>query len=198
VVAVGEGDVFFHHEQAYEDGDVGDRLEEMFRATCGRGLRRIAVPAGRVSLEEVVSSYLFNSQLVAVEAVGGSRMELIAPGECRENPSVAKYLAETVGPGAAIAAAHFVDVRQSMNNGGGPACLRLRVHLTEAERQAVSGNVFLTDALYEQLVAWVGRHYREELRPSDLADPKLLEESRTALEELARLLDLGPVYEFLR
>jgi succinylarginine dihydrolase len=198
VVAVGERDVFFYHEQAYEEAGVGDQLETMFRSKCGQELRRIMVPADRVSLEDAVRSYLFNSQLVPVGSEDLPRMELVAPAECQEIPSVAKYLAETVGPDAPIAAAHFVDVRQSMNNGGGPACLRLRVHLTEAERKATAGNVFLTDALHDQLTAWVGRHYRDELRPSDLADPKLLEESRAALEELTRLLDLGPIYEFLR
>jgi len=198
VVAVGEMDVFFYHEQAYEEAGVGEQLETMFRSKCERELRRIMVPADRVSLEDAVRSYLFNSQLVPDGSEDLPRMELVAPAECQQIPSVAKYLAETVGADAPIAAVRFVDVRQSMKNGGGPACLRLRVHLTDAERQAVGGNVFLTDALHDQLTAWVGRHYREELVPSDLADPKLLEESRAALEELTRLLDLGPIYEFLR
>ena len=32
----------------------------------------------------------------------------------------------------------------------------------------------------------------------DLADPKLLEESRAALDELTKLLQIGSVYEFQR
>jgi succinylarginine dihydrolase len=198
VVAVGEGDVFFYHEQAYEEASFAEQLDGLLRAACGRSPRMIRVPASRVSLEEAVKSYLFNSQLVLVGPAGSPRMELIAPMECRENAAVAKYLDETVGGDSPIAAVRFVDVRQSMNNGGGPACLRQRVYLTEAERQAASGNVFFNDALYDQLVALVERHYREELVPGDLADSKLLEESRTFLEALARLLDLGAIYEFLR
>jgi len=88
---------------------------------------------------------------------------------------------------------HF-DLRQSMRNGGGPACLRLRVVLTAAERAALPPGVWINDATYPLLVAWVRRHYRERLVPGDLADPRLLDESRRALEALTRLLGLGAIY----
>jgi succinylarginine dihydrolase len=91
---------------------------------------------------------------------------------------------------------HFLDVRQSMRNGGGPACLRLRVVLSDKERQAIKGRVFLDDALYADLVQWVTQHYRDRLSPSDLADPRLLDESRTALDALTKLLRLGSVFPF--
>jgi succinylarginine dihydrolase len=83
-----------------------------------------------------------------------------------------------------------------MKNGGGPACLRLRVVLTEEELQHVSRAVLFDDALFEQLNDWVGRHYRDRLRDTDLADPRLLEESRAALDELTQLLSLGSIYPF--
>ena len=85
-----------------------------------------------------------------------------------------------------------------MNNGGGPACLRLRVVLTERERSLTNSAVFLTDNLYDSLKAWIERHYRDRLLPADLADPKLLDESRGALDELTQLLNLGSIYPFQR
>jgi len=86
-----------------------------------------------------------------------------------------------------------------MNNGGGPACLRLRVVLTEQERSLANPSVFfLTDELYGSLKEWIERHYRDRLVPGDLADPELLDESRRALDELTRLLDLGSIYPFQR
>jgi succinylarginine dihydrolase len=88
------------------------------------------------------------------------------------------------------------DLKQSMQNGGGPACLRLRVALTPAERGAIHARVWLDDALHSELVAWVRRHYRDRLVPADLADPALLDEGRRALDELSRLLGLGSVYPF--
>ncbi|MCA3785292.1 N-succinylarginine dihydrolase, partial [Burkholderia sp.] len=90
------------------------------------------------------------------------------------------------------------DLRESMKNGGGPACLRLRVVLNDAERAAVTSNVWINDTLFTSLDAWIDKHYRDRLAPSDLADPALLEESRTALDELTQILRVGSLYDFQR
>jgi succinylarginine dihydrolase len=85
-----------------------------------------------------------------------------------------------------------------MENGGGPACLRQRIVLSEAERASVRGRVFLDDALASDLEQWIGRHYRDRLAADDLRDPSLHRESLAALDELTRLLRLGPLYDFQR
>ena len=85
-----------------------------------------------------------------------------------------------------------------MHNGGGPACLRLRVVLTETERAAVAPGIWITPRRHADLLSWVDKHYRDRLTPDDLADPQLLEESRTALDRLTRLLKLGSLYDFQR
>ena len=54
----------------------------------------------------------------------------------------------------------------------------------------------MNDALFKTLNQWVDQHYRDELTQDDLADPDLLIESRTALDELTRILGLGSVYYF--
>jgi len=91
-----------------------------------------------------------------------------------------------------------VDVRQSMRNGGGPACLRLRVVLTDAERARLASGALVDEARLDALEDWVRAHHRDRLTPGDLADPALLEESRTALDELTAMLGLGAVYPFQR
>ena len=127
------------------------------------------------------------------------RLTLICPTETRDNArshAVAKRLAASNGP---IGRVEYVDVRQSMRNGGGPACLRLRVVLNEAELAATNPAMRLTDALYARLSDWARRWYRDELRPADLADPALLDESWGALDELTRILQLGgDFYPFQR
>src|SRR5207245_10371594 len=90
----------------------------------------------------------------------------------------------------------YVDLRQSMQGGGGAACLRLRVALTEREERAVAPGVVFSPALDRKLVAWIERFYRDRLRPSDLADPAFVVEIRTALDELTRILELGSIYPF--
>jgi succinylarginine dihydrolase len=104
----------------------------------------------------------------------------------------------TAGNGP-IGAVRYAGVRQSMRNGGGPACLRLRVVLNDEERAAVNPAVWLDDGLYDALTAWANRHYRETLAPDDVRDPALVAESRAALDELTGLLRLGPdFYPFQR
>jgi succinylarginine dihydrolase len=85
-----------------------------------------------------------------------------------------------------------------MRNGGGPACLRLRVAVNEAELNAINPNLFMNDALFTRLNTWVDQYYRDQLAQQDLADPQLLIESRTALDELTQILGLGSVYHFQR
>ena len=88
-----------------------------------------------------------------------------------------------------------VDLRQSMRNGGGPACLRLRVVLSEQQANAMHQGIIFTETLYSRLVKWVESHYRDRLVPEDLADPALAVEVQVALTELGQILDLPNLYE---
>jgi succinylarginine dihydrolase len=99
-------------------------------------------------------------------------------------------------PGNPIRRLNYVDTRQSMKNGGGPACLRLRVVLTEEEKALSHQGIYLTETLYNDLRSWANRFYRDRLHPDDLADPRLAEESKTALDALTQLLGLGSLYSF--
>ena len=83
-----------------------------------------------------------------------------------------------------------------MNNCGGTDCLRLQGVMTQKQIEETKAGVFLGEALYKDLRQWIERHYRESLHISDLLDPSLLLESRTALDELSQLLSLGAIYEF--
>jgi succinylarginine dihydrolase len=192
VICVGHRGLLFFHQRAFAEPDVLDRLKAALP-----GLRLVEVPEARVSIEDAVSTYLFNSQLVT-DAEG--RVRLVAPSDVLDRPAVAAYVAELVAdPGAPIDAVDYLELRQSMQNGGGPACLRLRVWLEPEELAAVHPPCLLDDAGLDALEAWVERHYRDRLAPDDLRDPALVEESRAALDELTRLLSLGgDFYPFQR
>jgi succinylarginine dihydrolase len=196
VVAVGNLNVLLYHQAAY----VGARAfaaeaQTKFASLSGAEPILVEVTESEVPLGDAISSYLFNSQLISLP--DGS-MAMICPTECRETASSWAFLDRLTEMETPIKSVHFVDVRQSMKNGGGPACLRLRVVLTEPEIQKAAQGVLLTVELYEKLAAWVNRHYRESLAPADLADPLLLTESRAALDELTKLLGLGTLYDFQR
>ena len=191
VIAVGNGNVLFYHEQAF--ADEAAVLNKLRAALDGVGaqLAPVRVDTREVPVADAVASYLFNSQLLTKP---DGAMALVVPHECQENQSVARYLERLVGGDGPIDELIDFDLRQSMRNGGGPACLRLRVALTDAEAAAMHQGVIMTEALYVRLVQWVEAHYRDRLEPKDLADPQLAIESAVALEELERILCLPGLY----
>jgi succinylarginine dihydrolase len=191
VIAVGHRDVLLCHDRAFADqAAVLDRLRD---ASGGR-LRIAEVASDRLSLADAVSTYLFNSQLVTAPSLG---QVLIAPAECERHAAVRDVIEQWIGDGV-LDAVRFVDVQQSMRNGGGPACLRLRVVLNPDQQRALTPGVVFTDGLHRRLTDWIDQHYRDRLTPNDLADPQLLRECREALDELTQLLGLGSVYDFQR
>ena len=111
-------------------------------------------------------------------------------------PAVHNYLQKLTTERHGIGDVIYFDLRESMRNGGGPACLRLRIVLDESQQQSLAANVIFTPELQTSLEAWINKHYRDELKTEDLTDPALIEESRSALAELTEILNLGPIYEF--
>ena len=196
VVCVGALETLFFHELAFED-TAGTKAAIRAAADGLFDPQFVEVSNADLPLADAIGSYLFNSMLVQIP--GEDRLTLICPTETRDNPrshAVAQALAASNGP---IGSVRYVDVRQSMRNGGGPACLRLRVVLTEAEQAATNPAMRLTETLHARLSIWAASWYRDSLAPADLADPQLLAESRGALDELCSILDLGSgFYPFQR
>ncbi|MEO8537131.1 MAG: N-succinylarginine dihydrolase [Betaproteobacteria bacterium] len=190
VIAVGEHTLLLCHERAFVDQPA---VIDALGAAVGDAFAAIVVTNDDLPLSEAVGTYFFNSQLLPRD---DGRFLLVAPAECAASKPASALLGKLVTDGSPIAEVLTLDLRQSMRNGGGPACLRLRVPLTEDDRRAVTARVFLDDALHASLDAWVRRHYRDRLAPADLADPALLDESRRALDELTGLLRLPSVYPF--
>ena len=156
----------------------------------------VPVSESDLPLTDAIQSYLFNSQLLVLP--GEDRLLLLAPIEAQDNPrarAVAQTLVASNGP---IGRVDYVDVRQSMHNGGGPACLRLRVVLTPDELAATHAAQRLTADLYARLEAWAKAHYRDRLAVEDLADPQLITEANTALDALCDILDLGKKFYYFQ
>lgn len=196
VVCVGAKETLFYHELAFEHtgqmkADITATANGLFAPNF------VEVPLAEVPIEDAIKSYLFNSMLV--QKLGEDRLTLIAPLETQEMESTRIYCEKMVAGNGPIGAVDFVDVRQSMQNGGGPACLRLRVCLTEGEWAQVNTGQKFTPDLHSELADWVTRHYRETLDAGDLADVSLMEESFAALDELTRIMNLGSdFYPFQR
>lgn len=191
VIAVGNQNVLFYHDQAFLDTQ--SLQSEILQKYQGDKFHFIEVPSAQVSVADAVKSYLFNTQLISRKK---GEMSIIAPLECQENTAVNNYLSQLLEMDNPINDVQFFDVKQSMKNGGGPACLRLRVALSQQELAASNQSCLINDKTYSSLCAWVNKHYRDRLTADDLATHEVLVESRTALDELTQLLNLGSVYPF--
>ena len=188
VVCVGTLDTLFFHEFAFED--TAQTLADVRAASAGLfELKPVMVPDVDVPLTDAISSYLFNSQLL--QWPGEDRLVLLAPTETRDTPSTAAYCERLVEGNGPIGRVQYVDVRQSMRNGGGPACLRLRVVMTQKEIAAAHQGAFLDEAKIDALQAVVRAHYRDELSPADLADPAFADACKAARRAILEVLDLA-------
>jgi succinylarginine dihydrolase len=183
VVAVANERVLFAHEQAFADKD---RFYKDLRAGLP-DVEIIEVPAAKVSLADAIDSYLFNAQLVSLP---DKEMALILPEEARENAAVWGWLQAMVAGNGPIRRLEVVDVRQSMANGGGPACLRLRV---VADPANVDPRFLVDEARLDLISGVIERHWPEEIVPAAIADPALIgaiEEARRALLKALDIVEL--------
>ncbi|MEM7628757.1 MAG: N-succinylarginine dihydrolase [Planctomycetota bacterium] len=190
VISTGDGLTFLTHERAFIEQDLV--LDGLRRALSPHGLTVITATDADFSLEDAVASYLFNAQLLTTPA---GRV-LVAPTETRDHPRVGPWVAEMIAAGGAngpIARVEYLDVRESMRNGGGPACLRLRVVLTPDELAGVHDPCLVDDARLDALEALVGEAWPESIAPGELRDHRLVRHCLDALDRLASLLQLPGV-----
>ena len=181
VVAVANGHVLFAHEQAFADRA---RTETAIRHALP-GAEFVTVPASGVSLAEAVRSYLFNGQLLTLPS---DEMALVIPEEAWTSAPVRKWLDEMLASNGPIRRVIPVDVRQSMANGGGPACLRLRV---VADPATVDPRFLLSEARGDTIARVIAAHWPEQIDPADLGRDSLAESVRSARAALLDALDLA-------
>jgi len=182
VVAVANEGVLFTHEQAFAD-PAGTYAAIMAKCPAAQ---IVEVPAAAVSLKEAVASYLFNAQLLTPP--DGSGMTLVVPEECRDSAPVWSWLQDMLAGNGPIRNVKVVDVRQSMANGGGPACLRLRV---VADPATVDQRFMLEEdkaALLEQVIA---AHWPESIEPTQIGSDGLADAVRNARSKLLEALELS-------
>ncbi|MFC3441591.1 N-succinylarginine dihydrolase [Sphingobium rhizovicinum] len=165
VVAVANEHVLFTHELAFAD-----------KAAFYSALRAILpcveiveVPASAVSLTDAIKSYLFNAQLVTLPDGGG--MALVLPTEAQQTPAVWAWLEQMVAGNGPIRRLAPVDVRQSMANGGGPACLRLRVVADPAD---IDPRFLVDEERLDGIARIVSDFWPETIAPEDLGDTRLI------------------------
>ena len=181
VVAVANGRVLFSHEQAFADkAALGNALDAAMPAA-----EWVEVSDAEVPLADAIKSYLFNAQLVTPP---DGAMTLVAPTECRDTPSVKGWIDRHLASNGAIRRVDYVDVRQSMANGGGPACLRLRVACDPA---TVDPRFQVDEARLDRLAGVIGAAWPEEIHCDDVGNAALIADVERARAALLDALDLA-------
>jgi succinylarginine dihydrolase len=184
VVAVANGPVLFTHAEAFADQQAAyAAIRAAFPA-----LEVVEVPASAVTLQEAIRTFLFNAQLLTLPS---GEMALIVPEECRESPSVWGWVQTMLAGNGPIRQVIPVDVKQSMANGGGPACLRLRVVCDAA---TVDPRFLLDEVKADLIERNIAAHYPEQIDPSDIGSVALANAviaARLALLDALNLAQLG-------
>lgn len=188
VISTANENVFLYHEKSFVNSEtvIAEINDKYYQLHSSKPLF-IRVTERDMTIADAVSSYLFNSQLVTV----AGQMMLIAPIECKANPRVKSYIEKIIqDTGNPINSVEYVDLRESMRNGGGPACLRLRVVMSEEELASMNQGVFLNDVLFGEIQSWIETYYQDELCLEDLAQESFYLRYRKSLDELHDLLKI--------
>jgi len=180
VVAVANERVLFAHEQAFADkGSLLAALEARVP-----GFEYVEVSAADVPIEDAIRSYLFNAQLVTTP---DGEPTLIVPTEARETPAVWRWIENHLSGNGPIRRVEIVDVRQSMANGGGPACLRLRV---VADQASVDPRFIVDAGRLDKIADVIRQSWPEEIHHHDLQRPALIADVERARRALLDSLGL--------
>jgi len=191
VVATSAPGLLVAHELAFEDRSFLRTVGKQF----GETLRVVVVADADLPLSEAVASYVLNSEVFARR--DGS-LVWIAPESVKRSRAATSLLASLPKIEPRIVDVLHAPLEESLGNGGGPACLRLRVPATEAELAGFASRVWVTDELLAKLEVLVKERYRDRLMANDLSDPALARETLGVIDDVTRMLGLGAVFDFQR
>lgn len=188
VIAMNTTRLMIAHEAAFLDAQ--NFISALEQKMAGTDFHYISISENELPVADAVKSYFFNSQVLQLPE---GEIVIVAPTESQENKKASAAF-DRLAASNAVSAVHYLDVRESMRNGGGPACLRLRVVLTEREAAAVKQDVVLTEEKQKQLNDWIAKHYRDRLAFEDLRDPYFIRELNEAYAALEPIIGLPGYY----
>lgn len=186
VISAGNNNFFLYHQATFEDPTAIEQLKTKYRQLHQQELYCVEVPNSSVQIDDAIASYLFNSQLLTLPS---GEMLLLAPKECRDTTSVRKFIEQLINSNTIpLKQVHYMNLRESMCNGGGPACLRLRTVLSEQEIENLPPSIIFTESNEATLRQWINKYYPDRIDPSHLADLALHQQAEKTFDSLERIL----------
>tara|TARA_S200000501_G_scaffold715_1_gene662 strand:- start:1120 stop:2442 length:1323 start_codon:yes stop_codon:yes gene_type:complete len=191
IVSLATENIFIYHEEAFEDSKKQiSNLETKLQSEKENFF--IEISNQEISLDILIKSYLLNSQLITKK---NGEMAFIMPEEVNEHLECKRWL-KKLKDETPIKDLRYIDIKQSMMNGGGPACLRFKIVVTEEEFNNINSDFILTDNLILKLEDLIQSSYRDALEIDDLEDPALISESFEILDNLTQIFNTGSIYSF--
>ncbi|MFB6347810.1 MAG: N-succinylarginine dihydrolase [bacterium] len=191
LVAVGHRNVLFYHQQAYDSSSFAMKLKDRYQELYGDEFYCLDVSSNHLDLDEAIESYLFNSQIVSTDQ---GKMTLIAAEHVKNYSSARSVLESVVSGNNPIDDVRFVKLRQSMKNGGGPACLRLKTLLPESVLSDLAGSYLLDQTLLEELKRCVKELYPDSLKIEDLENPDFYRSCKQIYHRLGKIFGIEQLY----
>ena len=191
IVSLSNENIFIAHEKAFEDRNALNQIIRILENNVSN-FQFIEIKENEIPLIDIIKSYLLNSQLVSTT---DGEMLMVLPADVRNFDNCMQWIDKTkqISP---VKKFEFVDIKQSMMNGGGPACLRLKVLMNNKELEGVNKNFILDDNKVEQIKHLIQSFYRDRILPDDLKDPDLLDEFQMILDQYTQIFDLENFYSF--
>ena len=189
VIALHSKNILIFHDKAYINFNINQWIESVSARVPN--LYALCLEESDLNLNQSVKSYFFNSQIVSDD---NNKMTLIMPMECQAFPEVQKIVRIILEADNAVEAAQYVDCGQSMQNGGGPACARLKVVMSVAAWEAIPDGFKLNEKRYHALKRWVNEYYPDQLTIEDLKNSVVIERGYEALRALEDIILLPDFY----
>jgi len=194
VVCVTNEHLMLVHELAfYEQEQIIINIINKYEILNKKSPIIIVISQQELPIQHAVSSYLFNSQILTK---ADKSMILFAPAESEHDIYAQQIIANLINSNNPINQVKFFDISESMANGGGPACLRLRVPINQQELNMLNPKIFLTQELYNNLNNIINKYYPEDLKIEYLFDPVFIKQTQEALDNISQALGLSPLYNW--
>lgn len=183
VISTSNKNFFFYHEKSFfKNTETVENICKEYKKVTGKDLLLQEVKEKDISINDAVSSYLFNSQIISPKDKEG--MILFAPKECERFEKVRKYIEKMISdPKCPIEEVIYFDLNESMQNGGGPACLRLRIVMNDDQLKDINQTLIFDEKLYIKLKELINEHYPDELKLNDLIKPEVIEKIDTCFDK---------------
>ena len=155
VICFGFKNTLFCHEHAFENqNEKLNNLKKIFHQKTNENLTIIEIKESELTLDECISTYLFNSQVI----IQKNNIILLCPSTVKRNNKSLSITNQWQQKGY-FSDVQYIDIKSSLMNGGGPACLRLCMYLNGNEIKKIPKQFWASENKIKELTKFINTEY---------------------------------------